>query len=137
MAGVRRREIRVVVVAALDRLARSLPHFAALGAELEALGCQLVSLREAIDTGTPMGRAMFAMSGVFAQLERDLVVERTRAGLEAARRRGKKLGRPRTDYGRRTIDRAKRLQAAGRSVREIAAVLGTSRSRAHRILHAH
>ncbi len=70
LAACRRREHDTVVVVRLDRLARSLVHMARLGEELGALGVELVSLTEGIDTSTPTGRALFGMCGVFAQLAR-------------------------------------------------------------------
>lgn len=122
-AACRRREVQAVAVVRLDRLARSLAHMAALGEELMALGVELVSLTEGIDTSTPTGRALFGMCAVFAELETDLLRERTRAGVAAARRRGKRLGRPPAldAVGR---DRVHRLRASGRSLREVARTLG-------------
>jgi len=125
MLACRRREVAAVVVVRLDRLARSLAHTARLGEEFAALGVELVSLRESIDTGSPMGRAMFGMAAVSAQLEVDLMRERTLAGQAAARRRGARFGRPRAldTEGRR---RLLRLRAAGRSMRACATVLGVN-----------
>lgn len=83
-----------IVIWRLDRLGRSLP---ALITELELLGSMGVgfrSLTEQIETGTPAGRLFFHMVGAFAQFERDVIRERTNAGLQAARRAGRKRGRP-------------------------------------------
>ena len=83
-----------IMVWRLDRLGRSLP---SLITELELLGSMGVgfrSLTEQIETVTPAGRLFFHMVGAFAQFERDVIRERTNAGLQAARRAGKKLGRP-------------------------------------------
>ncbi len=132
MKALRRREVSAVVVVRLDRLARSLTHMAQLAEELQALGVELVSLTEGIDTASPMGRALFGMCGVFAQLEADLIRDRTRAGMEAARRRGKRIGRPRIE--RRRHDRIVRLRAAGRSYREIARMVGAARATVERVL---
>jgi DNA invertase Pin-like site-specific DNA recombinase len=133
LAATRRREIEAVVVVRLDRLARSLPHLARLGEELSALGVELVSLTEGIDTSTPTGRALYGMCGVFAQLEVDLLRERTVAGLRAAVRRGKRLGRPEAlDAAQQ--ERARRLAAHGHSERAIAEQLGTSRGTIRRVL---
>ena len=124
MRAVRRREVLAVVVVRLDRLARSLAHMAQLGEELQSLGVELVSLSEGIDTTSTMGRALFGICGVFAQLEADLVRERTVAGMAAARRRGKRIGgQPVCD--RRTQDRIRRLRVAGQSYRKIAAAVGS------------
>jgi DNA invertase Pin-like site-specific DNA recombinase len=121
MQACHRREVSAVVVVRLDRLARSLAHMARLGEELRELGVDLVSLREAIDTHTSTGRAMFGMCAVFAQLEADLIRERVVAGLVLARRRGKRLGRPRAVRDPRLLARIKRLHAKGHSLRAIGA----------------
>ena len=131
LTACRRREVEAVVVVRLDRLARSLAHLAALGEELRSLGVELISLTEGLDTTTPTGRALFGMCGVFSQLEVDLLRERTRAGLRAARLRGRILGRPRV-LDAVQVARAKRLAASGASVRKIAELLGCARATAHR-----
>jgi DNA invertase Pin-like site-specific DNA recombinase len=127
MADARRRRLDAVAVVKLDRLGRSLVHLLNLTGELEALGVDLVSLDDGLDTSTPAGRLFFAIRGAFAEYERSLIVERTRAGLAAARRRGAKIGRPRrlSDLDRTRVGR---LHAAGRSLGEIAALLGCSKS---------
>jgi len=95
MADARRRRFDVLAITKLDRLARSVRHLTTLAAELEALGVGLVVLDQAIDTTTPAGRLLFNVLGSIAEFERDLIRERTTAGLAAARRRGATLGRPR------------------------------------------
>jgi DNA invertase Pin-like site-specific DNA recombinase len=102
MADVRRRKFDLIAVAALDRLGRNLRHLVTLLDELQHLGVGLVSLREALDLTSPIGRAMFALVGVLAEVERAWIVERTHAGLRRARAQGKRLGRPRviTDAGK-------------------------------------
>ena len=100
---------------------------AKLGEECAALGVELVSLTEGIDTTTATGRAMYGMCSVFAQLERDMIVERTRAGLQAARRRGVQLGRPRV-VDKEMRARIERLRRCGRSYSEIAEATGISRA---------
>ena len=96
------------------------------------LGIELVSLAEALDTSTAMGRAMVGMAGVFAQLEVDMLRERTRAGVAAARRRGARIGRP-PKLDRRGVDRV----SAGRSVREVASLLGVSTATVVRAQRGH
>ncbi len=133
MKACRAREVSAVIVIRLDRLARSLVHMAKLGEEFEALNVELISLREGIDTSTPTGRAMFGMCGVFAQLEADLIKDRTIAGLKAARARGQTLGRkPALDLHARK--RAARLKRSGHSVRQIATQLEVSPTTVHRAL---
>src|SRR5262249_9236917 len=78
----------------LDRLARSLSHLIALSEQLQQRGIALRSLTEVIDTGTPSGRFLFNILGALGQMEREIIVERTRAGLAAAVARGRRGGRP-------------------------------------------
>jgi DNA invertase Pin-like site-specific DNA recombinase len=101
MADARRRRFDLIAVTALDRLGRNLRHLVTLLDELQHLGVGLVSLREALDLTSPIGRAMFALVGVLAEVERAWILERTHAGLRRARAQGKRLGRPRviTDAG--------------------------------------
>ena len=119
----RRRKFDIIAVAALDRLGRNLRHLVTLLDELQHLGLSLVSLREAIDLSSPIGRAMFGLIGVLAEVERAWIVERTHAGLRRARAQGKRLGRPRaiTDAGK-----LRQLLANGVSYRAIARSLNVS-----------
>jgi DNA invertase Pin-like site-specific DNA recombinase len=82
------------VVWKLDRLGRSLPHLLAIVADLKARGVAFRSLTERMDTTTPHGEFLFSVFGALAQYERALTRERVLAGLAAARRRGRKGGRP-------------------------------------------
>lgn len=86
-----------LIVYKLDRLARSSKQLQDIASLLEKRGVQLVSISESIDTRTPMGKAMFGMIGVMAELERDMIIERTQAGLQSARARGRTGGRPATN----------------------------------------
>ncbi len=83
-----------LVVWRLDRLGRSLRHLIELAGEFEERDVALRSLRDAIDTGTPAGRLTFHLFGALAEFERELLRERTRAGLAAAAARGRRGGRP-------------------------------------------
>ena len=78
----------------LDRLARSLRHLIDISEEMQRRGVALKSITEAIDTGTSSGRLMFNILGALAQMEREIIIERTRAGLAAAAARGRRGGRP-------------------------------------------
>jgi DNA invertase Pin-like site-specific DNA recombinase len=89
------REGDVLVVWRLDRLGRSLKHLIELMAELDRQKIGFQSLQESIDTTTPGGRLVFHIFGALAEFERNLISERTKAGLDAARSRGRKGGRPR------------------------------------------
>ena len=84
MADARRRRFDLIAVAALDRLGRNLRHLVTLLDELQHLGVGLVSLREALDLTSPIGRAMYALVAVLAEVERAWIVERTHAGLRRA-----------------------------------------------------
>lgn len=84
----------VVIIWKLDRLGRSLRHLVELASELLDKGAGLKSLNDPIDTTTPQGRLIFNIFASLAEFERDIIRERTRAGLEAARARGRKGGRP-------------------------------------------
>jgi DNA invertase Pin-like site-specific DNA recombinase len=133
LTAARRREIAAVACVKLDRIARSVGHLAALSEELQALGTDLVVLDQALDTATPSGRLLFHMLGAIAEFERDLIRERTRDGLAAARRRGKKLGRPRA-LDCRARQRLHRLRRSGKSLRACAEMLGVGISTIHREL---
>lgn len=119
LAAARRREFDAVVVYRLDRLARSLKQLISVLEEFRALGIEFVSLHEQIDTSTPAGRLQFSILGAFAEFERGIIRERVRSGLQAAKAKGKQLGRPRI-----LLDRLKivEMRRQGRSWREIEAL---------------
>jgi DNA invertase Pin-like site-specific DNA recombinase len=96
----------VLTVWRLDRLGRSLHDLIVLGRKLDEMGIGLMSLQERIDTSSSGGRLVFHMFGALAEFERNLVRERTQAGLNAARARGRKGGRP------KVLEPAKRQLAA-------------------------
>jgi hypothetical protein len=88
------RKFDIVMAWSVDRLGRSLQDLVDFLAELHALKIDLCLRQQGIDTTTPAGKALFGMMGVFAEFERSIIQERVRAGLERARREGKRLGRP-------------------------------------------
>jgi DNA invertase Pin-like site-specific DNA recombinase len=90
----RRKKVDVVVVWKFDRFARSLKQLLNALELFRTLGIGFVSCTEAIDTSLPHGEMLFQIIGAIAQWERSLIVERVRAGLDHARRQGKRLGRP-------------------------------------------
>src|SRR5450631_3927897 len=132
LEAARRREIDVVLVWRLDRWGRSVTDLLATLQELEHLRVGFVSLTEALDLTTPIGRAMAALLAVFAEFEREILRERVRAGLAHARRNGKKLGRPAT-AARHTAE-IRKLYRAGVSKSEIARRLRVGRTSVRRIL---
>ena len=132
LESARRREIDVVLVCRLDRWGRSVTDLLATLQELEHLGVGFVSLTEALDLTTPAGRAMAGLLAVFAAFEREILGERTRAGLAHARQNGKRLGRPET-AALQAAD-IRRLHRAGVSKSEIARRLEIGRTSVRRIL---
>lgn len=133
LRAVRLRQVDAVVCTKLDRVARSVRHLTTMAAELEALNVDLVVLDQAIDTATPAGRLLFHVLASIGEFEADLIRERTLAGLAAARRRGKRIGRP-CALDRDGVARAKRMAAAGQSVSHVARVLGVSRATARKAM---
>src|SRR6266403_1532692 len=103
LAAVKARRVDVVVVAAFDRMGRSVRHLVETLDLFRHLGVEFISLREQIDTGSPLGQAVFTIIAAIAQLERSLIVERVRAGLRRARAEGKRLGRPRLKVSERQL----------------------------------
>ena len=99
MADARRRRFDCVLVWKYDRFARSLGALIAALQEFRDLGVDFISHTQAIDTTTPMGRLFFHVIGSFAEFEREVIVERVRAGLANARAKGTRLGRPVRDPG--------------------------------------
>ena len=115
----------VLVVWRLDRLGRSLPHLIATIHDLEQRGIGFRSLTEAIDTTTTGGKLVFHIFSALAEFERNLIRERTRAGLAAARQRGRVGGRPRSMTNEK-IRAAKKMLAEGTPPKEVADVVGVS-----------
>ena len=123
-----------LVVWRLDRLGRSLRHLLEVVTALEDRGVGFRSLREAIDTTTPGGRLVFHMFGALAEFEREIIRERTVAGLSAARARGRSGGRP-TVMGPEKTQAARRMyDEREHTVEQIAGILGVSRTSIYRAL---
>lgn len=124
LQAVHLRTIDAVVVWRLDRLARSLPDLVQLTRTFESVGVNFVSVKNpGLDTTTPQGKLFFGISAVFAEFERDLIIERTRAGIAAARARGKRLGRPPLKID---VQQIFKLRDFGLSTRKIAKSLDVS-----------
>jgi DNA invertase Pin-like site-specific DNA recombinase len=126
-----RRRFDVLMVAALDRLGRSVVHVALALDELANAGIELFSAREAIDGTSPYGRAMLHMATVFAELERHAIRDRVRAGLARARAKGRRLGRPRIAPQREAVIRDH--LRAGRGILATAKALGVGASVVQRV----
>jgi len=119
------REGDTLVVWKLDRLGRSVRHLVDLVGQLHKEGVQFKSLTDSIDTGTASGRFFFHVMASLAEMERELTVERTRAGLEVARQLGRKGGRKR-QMTESKIKSARKLLASGVPPRDVAGNLGVS-----------
>jgi DNA invertase Pin-like site-specific DNA recombinase len=105
LADARRHRFDVVLVAAFDRMARSVRHFLEVLDELSHLGIEFISLRENIDSSGPLGRAMVVIVGAIAELERNLIVERVKAGMRRARLEGRRIGRTPLNIDRKQVVR--------------------------------
>lgn len=129
LADCQKRQADAVVVYRYDRFARSLRQLVNALDEFRALGIEFVSLHEGVDTSTPNGRLVFGIFASIAEFERELIRDRVRSGLAAARARGKRLGRPRV-----AVDALKvtRLRAQGRSWASISSELGIGKGTAQR-----
>jgi len=124
----------VLVVWRLDRLGRSMQHLVSVVHELGARGVGFQSLTEAINTTTAGGKLVFHIMGALAEFERALIAERSTAGLRAARKRGKHVGRPRK-LSPEQVNHASRVIAGGtETISGMAAVLGVDRTTLHRAL---
>lgn len=119
------REGDTLVVWKLDRLGRTVKQLVTLVEELHENGIHFKSITDSIDTSTPSGRFFFHMMSALAQMERELIVERTRSGLKAARARGKLGGRKRKMTPSK-IEAAKKLLSNGTAPKEVATDLGVS-----------
>ncbi|KAA5801066.1 recombinase family protein [Alkalicaulis satelles] len=126
----------VLVVWKLDRLARSLRQLIETVEGLQEKGIGFVSLTEGIDTTSPGGKLVFHVFGALAEFEREMIRERTKAGLQAAKARGRRLGRP-AALTPDQIEMARALKQAGNhSMPQIARQLGVSRATLYRVLGA-
>jgi len=125
MNDAKKRKFDVVLVWRFDRFARSTKHLILALEEFKNLGIDFVSYQENIDTSSPLGSAIFTIISAVAQLERDIIAERVKAGLRRAKENGKKLGRPSKKVDRYEI---RRLRSEGRSLRQIAAELNVSKN---------
>ncbi len=124
----------LLVVWRLDRLGRSLPHLIQIVTALDQRGIGFNSLQESIDTSTSGGKLIFHMFGALAEFERNLIRERTEAGLRAARSRGRQGGRPRALDAKKTKLLYKLYDERQHTVSEICDMLGISKTALYRYL---
>lgn len=121
LSACRRRAVDCVVVYRYDRFARSLRQLVNALAEFRALGIDFVSIHEGVDTSTPNGRLIFGIFASIAEFERELIRDRVRSGMAAARERGAKIGRPEKVVN---VHQVASLRVQGCSWREISVLLG-------------
>jgi DNA invertase Pin-like site-specific DNA recombinase len=131
LAGLARRDFDCVAAWSVDRLGRSLQQLLVFLAELKAKNVDLYLHQQGVDTGTPAGKALFQMLGVFAECERAMIVERVQAGLRRARSQGKTLGRPRVGAD---VEKAIRRELAkGRGIHAVAKLIGVGAGTVQRV----
>jgi len=123
MADARARRFSLVLCVKVDRLARSVSNLYAMLTEFDARGVKFECIDQSITTNTPTGKLLLSILGGVAEFERELIRDRTRAGLARAKAQGKRLGRPRK---RVNMDRARELRSQGLGYRKIADALGVS-----------
>jgi DNA invertase Pin-like site-specific DNA recombinase len=128
------RRFDLIACWSVDRLGRSLRDLVDFLAEIHAKKVGLYLHQQGIDTSTPGGKALFQMAGVFAEFERSMIVERTKAGLQRARAQGKQLGRPQVSPT--VVEAVKALRASGKGMLAIARELGIGTGTVQRIVRA-
>ena len=133
MADAKKKKYDVVLVWRFDRFARSSRHLVEALHAFRHLGIDFISYNENIDTGSPLGEAMFTIISAMAQLERDIIRERVKAGLRTARNKGKTLGRPKALVD---INKLKEMKNSGDSVRYIASRMDVSTATVSRLLNS-
>ncbi len=133
MNDAKKRRFDVVLVGRFDRFARSTKHLIPALEEFKNLGIDFVSYQENIDTGSPLGSAIFTIISAVAQLERDTIAERVKEGPRRAKENGKKLGRPRAVVD---VEDIQRLRSKGLSLRAVAKETGVSRTTVSDVLRS-
>jgi DNA invertase Pin-like site-specific DNA recombinase len=131
MADLPRGKFDTLLVWSCDRLARSVKHFLEVLDELHRLNVEFVSFRENLDTGGPLGRAVVIIISAIAELERNLIIERVRAGMRRAKLEGQRIGRRPAQVDRASV---LRYRIHGHSLSQIATAHGVSRALISKIL---
>jgi DNA invertase Pin-like site-specific DNA recombinase len=133
IADARRGKFDILIVWKADRLFRSLRHMVVTLDELAAMNVGFASVTEPFDSTTPSGRLLVHLISAMAEFEKAVLVERTKAGLAAAIRRGARPGRPRTHVD---LERARVLRGNGKTFKEVAVELGIGVATLHRAMKA-
>ncbi|MCU5669120.1 recombinase family protein [Bacillus cereus] len=123
-----------VVVESISRLGRKTLDILNIIQQFQEIGIQFVSLKESMDTSTPTGKAMLQMMCVIAELERNLIAERVKEGLEASQKRGKKLGRPKLEKEKLSIA-LRMYDSKEYSIKEIIEGTGISQGSLYRAIN--
>jgi len=131
LKAISRREVDIVAAWSVDRLGRSLPDLISFLSDIQAKGCDLYLHAQAVDTSTPSGRMLFQMLGVFAEFERAIITTRINAGLDRARAKGVRLGRP--SIAPIDLDKVRTALAKGGSIRVVAKATGFSTATVQRV----
>lgn len=131
LKAVARREVDIVAAWSVDRLGRSLSDLVAFLEELRTCGCDLFLHQQAVDSTGPAGRALFGLLAVFSELEKSLIRARVMSGLERARSKGVRLGRPTIPPIR--IQKVEHGLRAGQSIRAVARATGVSTATVQRV----
>jgi DNA invertase Pin-like site-specific DNA recombinase len=131
LKAVARREVDIAAAWSVDRLGRSLGDLVAFLTDIQTKGCDLYLHQQAIDTSTPSGRMMFQMLGVFAEFERSMIRARVMSGLDRARQKGVKIGRPAIPPIR--LQRVEKALRDGLSIRAAAKATGVSTATVQRV----
>jgi DNA invertase Pin-like site-specific DNA recombinase len=132
LANARRGKFDVLLIWSFDRMARSVRHLIEVLDELSKLNIEFISFREAIDTSAALGRAMIVIVGAIGELERNLIIERVRAGMRRARFEGRHIGRKPLDLDR---DAILRDRGRGHSLGQLARTYRASRTTIRRVLN--
>ena len=128
MSDARAGKFQIVAVWRFDRFARSTAHLVAALEEFRHIGIHFVSLRDQVDTSSPIGRVMFTITAAFAELEREVIQERVRAGVQRAREAGRHCGRPRKTFSDQQLEVARDLLSKGWGQRKVEKALGVNRT---------
>jgi DNA invertase Pin-like site-specific DNA recombinase len=131
------REGDTLVVWRLDRLSRSLKDLIEMVTQLEARGIGLKSLHESLDTSSSSGKLIFHIFGALAEFERNLIRERTQAGLQAARARGRKGGRPKSLNADKRALAVRLYEERKHTVKQICQMIGISKPTLYKYIDAH
>jgi len=131
LADARRGKFDVVLIWAFDRIARSVRHLLEVLDDLNRLNVEFISFRENIDSGGPLGRAMIVIIGAIAELERNLIIERVRAGMRRAKLEGRRIGRAPLEVDRPALLRDR---AGGMTLAEVAKAHRISKASVCRVL---